>query len=221
MSYCKNCKISVKDDWKYCPLCGTPFAPENADNIPGSFPNFSLRFNRKKINRILSMFSLLAIILYFITQWVWQFGFFGLEYVLFGLMITWLTILILVHKRRNIFKGIIYLLILFSLISLYFDYRSGAVGWSFTFAIPILSIATLFAMLISIQLVSLKTEDYVLYLQLAAILGAIPLVFLIMDWAAHPLPSLISVVLSIVVFITTFIKHRNKINSELKKRFHV
>lgn len=221
MSYCRNCKTAVKGNWQHCPLCATSLETENIDSSQSVFPDFPLRFNRKKMLRILSLLSLLAIFLFFMMQWIWQFEFFGLEYVLFGTMITWLTILILVSKRRNIFKGIAYLLILFSLISLYFDYRSGGSGWAITFAIPIISIATLIAMLISIQLVNLKTEDYVLYLQLAAIVGIIPLVFLIMDWAAHPLPSLISVILSGIVLVTTFIKHRNKIKNELEKRFHV
>lgn len=221
MSHCKDCKTKVKGDWQTCPLCGRPLTAKNSTAETSSFLNPPLRFSRKKIMRVFTIISLFAILFYFITQWVWTFEFFGLEYVLFGLMITWIIILILIRKRRNIVKGIIYLLILCSLIGLYFDYWNGWIGWSITFVIPILSISALIAMMISIQLVDLKAEDYVLYLQLAAIVGIIPLVFLLMNWIGHPLPSLISVILSTIVFISVLIKHKGKIKNELEKRMHV
>ena len=221
MSHCKHCKTKVKGNWKSCPLCGRPLNHKDSDTEASSFLNPPLRFSRKKIMRVFTLISLFAILLYFITQWIWTFEFFGLDYVLFGLMITWIIILILIRKRKNIVKGIIYLLILCSLISIYFDYWGGWNSWSITFVIPILSISALIAMMISIQLVDLKAEDYVLYLQLAAIVGIIPLLFLMMDWVEHPLPSLISVILSSIVLISVFIKHKSKIKNELEKRMHV
>lgn len=221
MSYCENCKTKVKGNWTNCPLCGTLLMQEDSDTQASLFLNLPLRFSRRTIVRVFTILSLFTILLYFITQWIWTFEFFGLEYVLFGLMITWMIILILIRKRRNIVKGIIYLLILCSLIGLYFDYWNGWSGWSITFVIPILSIAALIAMLISIQLVDLRAEDYVLYLQLAAIVGIIPLLFLVMNWTGHPLPSLISVILSSIVFISVLIKHKSKIKNELEKRMHV
>lgn len=221
MSHCKVCKATVKGDWKNCPLCGTALINESSDVQTSSFPNLPLRFSRRKIVRTFVIISLFAILFYFLIQWLWTFEFFGLEYVLFGLMITWMIILILIRKRRNIVKGIIYLLVLCSFVGLYFDYWSGWVGWSVTFVIPILSISALIAMMISIQLVDLQAEDYVLYLQLAAIVGTIPLVFLVMNWVVHPLPSIISVVLSLIVFISVLIKHKSKIKNELEKRMHV
>lgn len=224
MKFCKNCETNIKGDWRVCPLCQTPLEEKKSANSlesHTSLQNFSLRFDRKKIYQSLTVFSIVVIILYFIIQAIWSFEFFGLEYVLFGLMITWLSILILIRKRRNIVKANVYLLVLFSLVSVYLDYWSGWQGWSLTFMIPILTTATLTAMLISTRFVHLRAEDYVLYLELAAILGFIPFLFLIFNWVIHPLPSLFSVLLSLIVFISTFKKHRDKIKDELQKRFHI
>lgn len=222
MKACKNCQTTVKGDWSICPLCNEPLFGENIENNETSLKNVSLRFSRKNLVRTFILISLVIIILYFIIQGIWDFEFFGLEYVLFGLMITWLSSLILIRKRRNIVKGMVYLMIFFSLLSLYFDYGYGVgSGWSITFVIPIISISVLIAIIIFVNLVDLKIGDYILYLELVAILGIIPLLFLIMDWVGHPLPSLISVILSVIVFTVTFIKHRTKIKNELEKRFYV
>ncbi len=223
MKICENCKTAVKGDWKVCPLCQAPLkeGTANTSHKNTSLQDFSLRFSRQNIYRALITISIFAIILYFIIQAIWSFEFFGLEYIMFGLMVTWLSILTFIRKRRNIAKAIVYLLVLLAFVSVYFDYLNGWQGWSLTFNIPILSISTLVGMMISIHFIKLRAEDYVLYLELAALLGFIPFIFLNLGWVVHPLPSLFSVLLSLLVFIFTFKRHRHKIKNELKKRFHI
>ncbi|WP_423190410.1 DUF6320 domain-containing protein [Alkalibacterium sp. f15] len=222
MKHCPKCRADVKGDWEKCPLCQTSLKKSDSEIIEESdFPEIPLQFNRKKIKQHLSLSSFLMILLYFVAHFIWRFQFFNLEYVLFGIMIMWVMMHVIVRKRRNIVKGIVYILVLFSLLSLYFDYINGWLGWSLTFVIPILCISALLAMFISIQVVNLKAEDYVLYLQLAAILGLIPAVFLLMNWVVVALPSLLSVVFSLVMSIAVFYRHRQAVISELEKRMHV
>src|SRR5699024_3427212 len=99
------------------------------------------------------------------------------------------------------------------------DYLRGWTGWSITFVVPILSISSLIAISISIRVVRLKVEDYVLYLQLAALVGIAPLLFLLMGWTGNPLASIVSVIFSLFVFI--LIRYRRKVIKELKKRMHI
>ncbi|GEK88662.1 hypothetical protein SAMN04488100_12925 [Alkalibacterium putridalgicola] len=222
MKRCPECHADVKGDWESCPLCQTDLkVPESEKPEESDFPEVPLKFNRKKIKQVLSLSSVLLIILYFVAHFIWRFQFFNLEYVLFGILIMWLMMLVIIRKRRNIVKGIVYILFLFSLLSLYFDYVNGWLGWSLTFVIPILCISALLAMFISIQVVNLRAEDYVLYLQLAAIAGLIPAVFLLMDWVVFALPSLLSIVFSLVMSVAVFFKHRQAVINELEKRMHV
>ncbi|SFC49893.1 hypothetical protein SAMN04488102_10866 [Alkalibacterium subtropicum] len=222
MKHCPACHADVKGDWERCPLCHTRLKDTKGQRSEDSdFPEVPLKFNRKKIRQILSLSSIVLIILYFTAHFIWRFQFFNLEYVLFGIMIMWLMMLVIIRKRRNIVKGIVYILFLFSLLSLYFDYINGWLGWSLTFVIPILCISALLAMFISIQVVNLRAEDYVLYLQLAAIVGLIPAVFLLLDWVVFSLPSLLSVVFSLVMSVAVFFKHRQAVIDELEKRMHV
>lgn len=222
MNHCPACHVDIKGDWARCPLCQTKLKIKKSEEAEETdFPEVPLRFNRKKIRSILSLSSVLIIFLYFIAHFIWRFEFFDLEYVLFGIMIMWLMMLVIVRKRRNIVKGIVYILFLFSILSLYFDYINGWLGWSLTFVIPILCISALLSMFISIQLMNLKAGDYVLYLQLAAIIGLIPAIFLLMDWVVFSLPSLLSILFSLLMSIAVFFRHRRAVISELEKRMHV
>lgn len=222
MRTCPNCETSVKGSWTVCPLCRQPLVMKaEEENEPSAFLENSLSFNRQKAIQVFFRVSLVLVLLYFVLNYFITFEFFGLNYVIFALLITWTLIVIFLRKRRNIAKVIIYILFFISLVNLYFDYVYGWQGWSITFAIPILSISALLAIFISIQVVHSKIEDYVLYLQLAALVGIVPLIFLIMDWVVHPLPSILSVAFSFILFVAVFIRYRKMMIRELKKRMHM
>lgn len=225
MSYCSHCEATVKGDWSHCPLCQTTLvqkdSTESMKKQNSSFPDIPLRFNREKALQSFLRYSLVIVLFYFIVQYFWTFEFFGLEYVVLGLMVTWTNIVFLVRKRRNLAKAINYILFFVSIVSIYMDYLRGWTGWSITFVVPILSISSLIAISISIRVVRLKVEDYVLYLQLAAMVGIVPLIFLLMGWTGDPLPSIVSVVFSFSLFVFILIRYRRKVMKELQKRMHI
>ncbi|WP_237585473.1 DUF6320 domain-containing protein [Alkalibacterium sp. MB6] len=222
MLYCNHCEVSVEGEWSFCPLCQQDLTQKDTgESEPSAFLSVPLRFTRKRVKQAFMVASIVIIVLYLLAYMIWNFRFFGLEYVLFGLMSSWLMVLVLIRKRRNIVKGITYLLFILSLLSLYLDYVDGWRGWSVTFAIPIVCIAALLAMFLAIQIIQIKAGDYVLYLQLAAIVGLIPLLFLLMGWARHPLPSSLSVLFSFVMFLAVLIKYGKEIRKELGKRMHI
>lgn len=221
MKKCPNCQVDVLDNWSVCPLCESPLETTGQESPPTSFPEISLRFNRRKVKQSLTLVSLLVVLLFFVSQSIWRFQFFGLEFVLFGLMTTWIMVLVLIRKRRNIVKGIVYVLVIFSLLSVYFDYIFGWLGWSLTFVIPILCIAALLAMFVVIQVVKIDPGDYILYLQLAALMGFVPFLFIFMDWVVIELPSWVSIIFSFLMFWSVLVRHGKAIWNELGKRMHV
>lgn len=222
MNYCPNCQASVKGDWSTCPLCSRLLEQnKQQEQEKSDFPKVPLVFNREKARREFMWAALAIILLYFATSFIYDFQFFGFQYVIFGLLITWIITFVLLRKRQNLAKAIVYLLVLISLVSVFFDYSNGWIGWSLTFVIPILSIASLVAVVIGIQVTDMRLNDYILYLQLVALLGVTPLLFLIMDWVAHPLPSILSVALSVIVFVPVFIRYRKLLIKELNKRLHL
>lgn len=225
MNYCPHCEAKIKGDWSHCPLCQSPLiqreSKEANKQSNSSFPDIPLHYNRKKAIQSFLRYSLVIVSLYLLVQYFWTFEFFGLEYVILGLLVTWTNIVFLVRKRRNPAKAINYVLFFVSLVSVYIDYLRGWTGWSITFVVPILSISSLIAISISIRVVRLKVEDYVLYLQLAALVGIAPLLFLLMGWTGNPLASIVSVVFSFSLFVFILIRYRRKVIKELKKRMHI
>ncbi|WP_225742790.1 DUF6320 domain-containing protein [Marinilactibacillus sp. Marseille-P9653] len=218
MNPCPHCKTIVKGEWSECPLCGKQIVKlEQAEVASDPFPAIPLRFNRARITKLLTLISVVAIVIYFLVQWLWSFEFFGLDYVVFGIMSMWMVVLIIIRKRRNITKGILYLILLLSGISLYFDFINDWSGWSITYSIPIICIFALVAMFLAIQMVRLDTEEYVLYLQAAALLGFIPLIFLLLGWTTQPLPSLISFMISTMMFWSVIILQGKEIRRTLRK----
>lgn len=223
MKECLNCKAQIVGDWEICPLCKNELQLKgNKEHHQESvFLNYPLNFNRQKALQMLIRFSLLFVIIYFIVQIFWPFRFFGLEYVIFGLLITWTLLVIFVQKRRNLAKTILYYLLFISLVSIYFDYINGWLGWSITFVLPIISIAALLAMFIYAEVASLEISDYILYLQLTSLLGLVPLAFLLMDWVVLTLPSVLSVLFSLFMFFLMLLKYRRLMIFELQKRMHL
>lgn len=221
MKYCKQCKSGIKGDWTYCPLCHSPVEVDESTKEASSFLDIPLLYNRQKALKGFIQISILLIALYFVVQLIRPFKFFGLEYVLFGIFIIWVVSVILIQKHHNFAKAIVYLLFFISLMSLFFDYTRGWEGWSITFVIPIISISALLGIFIGILSIDLKISDYILYLQLVALFGIIPLLFLIMDWVGHPLPSLLSVILSVLMFIGVLLNYRTVVVREFKKRMHL
>ncbi|WP_208560750.1 DUF6320 domain-containing protein [Marinilactibacillus kalidii] len=217
MNQCPRCQTTVKGEWTRCPLCGSQIMEKEHSAHANPFPEIPLRFNRARITKLLTGISILVAMAYFAVQWFWAFPFFGLDYVLAGIISMWLVVLIIIRKRRNITKGILYLILFLSMISFYFDFTSGWQGWAVTYSIPIICTSALIAMFLAIQTVRLDAEDYVLYLQAAALLGFIPLIFLLMGWTTDPLPSVISFVTSTLMFWSVMIIHGKEIFITLRK----
>lgn len=221
MKKCPECEVRVKGQWNRCPLCGHDLEMKEESSAPDPFPTIPLSFNRRKTFYLLSIYSFSFILLFFVLEILQPGQVQRVEYILLALMSLWLVVLILIRKRRNIAKGIVYLVLSFSLLALYFDYLSGWQGWSLTYVVPIVCSASLLAMSIAVRVVRLNVEDYVLYMQLAAIIGFIPVFFLFLGNVTTVWPSWISVCLSAVMLVSVFWSHHRAIFTELRKRMDV
>lgn len=221
MSYCQECQVSVNGDWLNCPLCHQPLEKVSDMQTPNPYPDIPLRFNKQQVLRILTSISIATISIALIIELFFLNSTKGLNIISFGIVSMWLVVLIIIRKRRNIAKSIVYLIISLSLLSIYWDYVEGWSAWSTTHAVPIICIFALIAMYIAVRLVRAKVEDYILYLLCAALIGLIPAIFLLFDWVTNPLPAWLSIGLSTLMLVVTFIFYRAEVLRELKKRMMV
>lgn len=221
MSYCQHCQVTVTGDWSTCPLCHQSLEKSSGTPIPNPYPDIPLRFNKEQVIRILMIISLVTISISLVIELFWLHSPKGLNIISFGIVSMWLVLLIIIRKRRNIAKSILYLIISLSLLSIYWDYVGGWSAWSTTHAVPIICIFSLVAMYIAVRLVKIEVGDYIIYLLCAALIGFIPAVFLFFDWVTTPLPSWLSISFSTVMLVITIIFYRVEVLKELEKRMMI
>lgn len=221
MKHCTACQADVKGNWMTCPLCGAQLEPKGEKPDKDPYPEVPLRFNKQLVTRWLVYSSLLVIAVYFLIDFFFPFQTGVGRLVLFGIMSMWLVMLIILRKKRNIAKGIVYLIVSLSLLMVYLDNLQGSVDWSISYAIPIICSASLAAMYISVRIVRLSVGDYVLYLLLAALLGFVPSVFLLLGWTSTPIPAWISILMSFAMLLYVLIRHGEEIRGQLRKRLDV
>lgn len=237
MKRCPACSVDLLGEWARCPLCRGPLA-DASPGLAGSgsagsgsagadaaasdpYPTIPLRFDRRQLLRILTLVSLLAIAGSLLAQVVFPGRLEGLRLVWFGLISMWLVVLIVVRKRRNVAKGIAYLVVLGSLVLAYADFLSGWGAWSTTYAIPAVCTFAVIALLIAVRLVRLEPREYRVYSWLTLLFGLVPGLFIAFGWVTDLLPSLGSVLLSAAGLLLTLAFRGSEVRAELGKRLNV
>lgn len=221
MRHCEQCRVDIKGDWDVCPLCHDPLETESDAAEPNPYPDIPLRFNKHQGTRLLTVISFILIVGSFFVELLLSGDMTGLRLLLFGVMSMWLVVLIIVRKRRNIAKGIVYLIVSVSFLCVYWDYKSGWSGWSTTYAVPIVCSFALVAMFIAVRFVRLEVRDYILYVLAAALIGLLPALSLFFGWVTQTLPSWLSVGLSAAMLVLILIFQGGDILEELEKRMHI
>lgn len=220
MRKCINCQVEIKGNWERCPLCELPL-DLNQKMVSSSYPDVPLRYDKQSITKWLLTLSVIIIFVTLGLGLIWQGRIQWLQASLFGIMTMWLAVLIVLRKRRNIAKSILYLLITLSLLCIYWDYLIGWTGWSTTFVVPIICSASISGMFIASYFMKMLISDYVLYLAAAAILGLVPILFLVFDWVGTVIPSWISIGLSVLMLAIITIFRGPEILREVQKRMFI
>jgi len=220
MMRCHACDADVRGRWTRCPLCRTPL-DGTPDAAPPPHPDVPLRFDRRQVTRVLLAASAVLILASFGAQLLFRSDIGGLRLVWFGLISLWSVVVIVVRKRRNVAKGIAYLVVFGSLICAYWDYLSGWTGWSITYAIPIICGSSILALLIVVRIVRLQPRDYLVYAWLTILFALVPAVFLALGWVSDPLASWVSVALGILMLVGMQLFRGGDVEHELRKRLHL
>ncbi|GAB2568302.1 DUF6320 domain-containing protein [Leucobacter ruminantium] len=220
MRRCTACAVDVEGAWSRCPLCAAKLA---GDPSPSPLPAAPLRFSRRRVLRALFAASLALILGSFAAQLFFRAdpsGIGALRFVWLGIASMWLVVLMAVRQRRNPAKGTVSLVVLVGLVCSYWDYLTGWHAWSLTYAVPIVCASAIIALFITVQLMRIEAGEHVVYSVLAVTLGLVPIVFLVLGWVTHPLPSAICGVLSLMLLILELVRGA-EMRHELAKRLNL
>lgn len=221
MQYCKKCKVSVVGNKKCCPLCQgelTGQGKQETDVFPvvpkdKITPGF--------LFRLLSFISVAAIVIciavnLMIPTTVWWSLYAGA-----GIFCAWLTGSVSIAKRYNFIKNITYQLLIISVLEVLWDHFTGRLGWSLDYVIPCTCAATMIFMAVMIFTKRIRAEQYIIYILLDCLYGAVPAVFIATGILNVIYPSVLCVAISLISVAALCIFKGKTMKEEIVKKFHM
>lgn len=226
MKYCDKCTVHIGGDREYCPLCQNPLSlvKENSGNeVDGEiFPYIPTLYKQHNLFlKIIIFLSIVAVVVTVTVNMVFQkYGWWSL-FVVSGVGCLWILLYVAVYKRKNIPKNIMYETVLLSSACIFWDWLVGWHGWSLDYALPIICLSAMLAMVFIGKIMDLDAGDYLIYLFIGGLFGVTPVLFVLFSLLNNPIMSLVCVAASIIFLSGVMIFQGNSIIPELKKRLHL
>ena len=220
MSRCRQCKVEIKDETHFCPLCHCVLEP--GENDKDTYPD--VRFKTKRMMLVARIYLFLAIILSVIliaANHAFYHGTWWCAIVIAALAYVYLTLHFAILNDAGYRMKIVVLTIFGILTIILIDVVMGYRGWSVNYVIPggilLIDMGILILMIVNFR----NWQSYLLF-QIAVILcSLIPLVFWKFKVLTDPLLSQIAFGVSVFLFLGTVIIGDRRARVELKRRFHV
>jgi hypothetical protein len=142
-------------------------------------------------------------------------------FIIAGIACIWISLAVVIWKRHNIPKSIVWQVAIISALAILWDWRTGWKGWSIDFVFPITCLFAMIVMYITAKVMRLGVRDFLIYMLLDGIFGFLPLVFLIFGGLHVIYPSIISVTISILSLSAIVLFEGENIKEELNKKMHI
>ena len=219
MKYCEKCKVSVRGNAERCPLCN---AVLTGDPEPGGFPHLLDHHRQRKLwLSILALASVVGCVICALINFLLRDSGVWCLFVVSGVICIWLTLGLVIYKRRNIPKTLVCEVFLVSLLAVLWDVGTGWHGWSIDYVIPIVCMGVMVTLCVFARLFRVPSGSFIVYILVDALLGILQLVLLSLNLIRVPLPSLLSIGLCIVTIAALFIFRGQNAREELKRRLHL
>src|SRR5699024_11668087 len=116
------------------------------------FPSIPPTFEGHLALKIMVFISICAVVISFIIETIFPSSTNCPLLVVFGLLSAWIGLFVILQKRYNIHKKIIWQVVIVSLLSLFWDWNTGWQGWSLTYVIPIIYISAMIIMYVTAKI---------------------------------------------------------------------
>lgn len=230
-SECRSCGAEVMGQWAVCPLCHVALASGGEDTVtePESrqeaYPAAPLRFDRRKLRRLLIVLSVLAVIASFAAQLLIPELMAPVRTVWLSVATLWLVVLAAAHRRNNPGGVVIRLVLLLSLAALAWDLVTGrpawTTTWATTWAIPAICTFANLALGLVVWVVRLEPSEHIAKAALVLLFGLVPGLFVALGWVTVAAPALICVGFSLVLLAFMAIFRRGELGRALHRRLQV
>lgn len=218
---CEKCRVVIVGDHKVCPLCQSHLSgsPEPQKD---TFPFMDTIMHRHNmLIRTLFFISAVLVVLCFAANYLFSYPGFWSLFVALGVLGMWMSVGIVLRKRHNIPKTILWQAIFFSVIMVGVDFMTGWHRWSLDYAMPCFFIVAVLGMWAVAGILRLRLEDYLVYMLIDVVIGIIPIIFIVFDFVDTKIPSLLCVLASIISLIALVTYKDGEVKNEVRKRLHL
>lgn len=221
MQKCDKCRITLQGDYRVCPLCGSIVQnkEESSEDVFPYIPTIYQEFNI--FIRILVFLSIAAVVISFAVNVMFTKDSRWSLLVAAGVACMWLSLFIIIRKKNNIPKTILWQVFLIGILSVLWDASMGWRGWSLDYVIPSICVGAMIVMAIAAKLLKTEVRDLIVYLMVDVIFGFIPIIFLLFGSLNVIFPSVICVATSAISLAALIIFEGDNMKSELNKRMHI
>lgn len=219
MKHCDKCNVDVNGSRKICPLCQTVLTGTDEEELYPLIPTFFSKYKFAIKTAVFASISV-CIISLAVNYMIPQSGNWSL-FVLLGMLCLWISLFIIIKKRNNIPKTILYNVVIISLISVFWDKLTGWHGWSLDFVLPSLCVGAMIGIFVFIKIAKLRLQDYIFFIFTDAVLGIIPTVLYSANLVRIRYASIICTAVSIIAIVAMLIFQGRIVFFELRKKFHL
>ena len=218
MKQCRHCQVDVAGEREACPLCQSGLEGTGTKEIFPEIPTIYRQFY--SLFRILLFISVsAAIVAVAVNLLLEETGAWSL-FVVGGVGCLWLSLSFAIRKRKNIPKGMLYQVVLISIICIGWDLSNGWHRWSVDYVMPILCLSAMMALAVLSKVLDWRFENIMIYFLIDAIFGVVPIIFYFTKILTVPYPSVICTVGSLISMIAIVIFKGDSIRAELKRRMN-
>ena len=221
MLYCKNCKIYLTGKYMRCPLCKGDLTGE-ADQAENVFPTVPSRAKAyQTLLAWLAFGSVAAAAVCIAVNLILPSGGWWFLFVVCGILSFWVSLALVLKKRMNIPKTILWQVGVLSLLAYCWDRFTGFQGWSLNYVLPILCTSAMVAMSVIAKVKKLDIQNYILYLVIDCIFGILSFTLLSAGRTKQVIPSAICFASTIIFLAALFLFQGKALLAEIQRRFHL
>ena len=221
MLTCRNCKIRLPGKYRRCPLCQGDLEgkPEETGNV---FPVISDHSNAyHALLMWLAFGSVAAATVCMTVNLILPSGGWWSLFVVCGIVSFWISLALVLKKRRNVPKTILWQVCVLTLLAYLWDQFTGFKGWSLNYVLPILCTSAMVAMSVIAKVRKLDIQNYILYLIIDCIFGILSFTLLIIGRTTVVIPSAICFATTIIFLAALLFFEGKALSAEIQRRFHL
>jgi hypothetical protein len=223
MLFCHQCKVSIKSDFKRCPLCSGELSGslDLRDDVFPVIPSVLKPF--KRLIRFIGFGTVIVavvsvaldIALHSGSRLGWSL------FVIAGLASLWLSFGIANKRWWNIPKNIFLQLVVISAMEIVWDLFTGFHKWSFNYVIPIMFSCSIVALTVFAHIRKLRPGDYMFILFIINIVSICSLLLIVFHLVTVIYPVLICFTFSVISAARIILFEGKSLWEELKRRMHI